>query len=784
MTTLKKFPPPYRYSSLSVKDLLDARDAYHWHLSHLSNVVATAIGRYRIRKGDWYEKNPPGTKKGPEHVDPTGERTIYNSVITDWSWPCVLVFVREWVEMGEFAESPDQMVPRALFLPDGRVVPTCTLRVVESDAPPEQERHLAFPQSYIGGGYLVSTYEQGREQLGSVGCLVTDGKVTYALTNRHVTGEPGREVFADFGEARERIGVSDERQLGKLPFTKAYADWPGGYVQANVDVGLVRVDDLSRWTTQVRGFGALEMPLDLTTRSLTLDIIDCPVSAEGGASGRLAGKIVGLFYRYKSVGGSDYVADFLIAPRTENDRSTLHGDSGTLWFLEEPVTTEGATPAAESKAVGSVRYRPFAVQWGGHAIVEQSGREVRAHALALATNLSTICRELDLDVLRDWNTGLPEYWGAVGHATVSELACYAIPEENASLRKLMFANMGHLGMLANLPDTIWKNNRWKDGGRNPGKKEKDDFPNHRENSNHYADMDKGVPKQVTFTVDGKKIVAKKGTTLLDLCKKEENINVELWKQYYAAVKDKSQGLLPFRVRQIYRALVKFAEDGDRVRFVCAAGVLAHYIGDACQPLHISYKHDGDTGDLVPEMYVYNRDKKEWELKPNQPRGKSIHSAYETGMINRANKTKGLRDTVKDNIPGGPALREIEDEYDAAALAVELMGETHRQLPPDKIIDVYAPLQGDPPTAYTSIRVGVADDMWEELGPRTVEVMTDGCRYLAHLWDSAWKAGDGDANIKTLTAVTDQALSKVYLDHDFIPSVTLDGIQEVLDVPPA
>lgn len=784
MTTLKKFPPPYRYSSLSIKDLLDARDAYHWHLSHLTNVVSTAIGRYRIRKGDWYETHPPGTKKDKDWVNPKGERNIYNSVVTDWSWPCVMVFVREWLEMREFAESPDQMVPRALFLPDGRVVPTCTIRVVESDAPPEQERHLAFPQSYVGGGYLVSTYEQEREQLGSVGCLVTDGKLTYALTNRHVTGEPGREVFADFGGARERIGVSDERQLGKLPFTKAYADWPGGYVQANMDVGLIRVDDLSRWTTQVRGFGPLEMPLDLTTRSLTLDIIDCPVSAEGGASGRLSGKVVGLFYRYKSVGGSDYVADFLIAPRTEKDRSTLHGDSGTLWFLEEPVLTEGATPAGESRSLSSVRYRPFAVQWGGHAIVEQSGREVKAHALALATNLSTICRELDLDLLRDWNTGLPEYWGAVGHATVGELACYAIPDASVSLRKLMFANINHLGTLANIPDTVWKNNRWDEGGRNPNKAALEDFPNHRENPNHFADMDKGVPKQFTFTVDGKKVLAKKGTTLLDLCKKAENINVSLWKQYYDAVKDKSRGLLPFRVRQIYRAMVRFAEKGDRVRFVCAAGILAHYVGDACQPLHISYKYDGDTGKLVPKMLVYNQKKKLWELKANQPKGSGVHSAFETAMISYANQKKGLKEAVKGNIPGGPQLMEIEDEYDAAILLVELMRKTHQNLPPDEIIDVYAPLQGDPPKEFTYVPVPVREELWAALEGKTIDVMTNGCRYLAHLWDSAWKAGNGDDNIKTLTVITADALRKKYLSHDFIPSVTLEGIEEMLDAPPA
>ena len=42
--------------------------------------------------------------------------SLDNSVVRDWSWPCVLVFVQEWVERGDFAASPDQMVPRALFL--------------------------------------------------------------------------------------------------------------------------------------------------------------------------------------------------------------------------------------------------------------------------------------------------------------------------------------------------------------------------------------------------------------------------------------------------------------------------------------------------------------------------------------------------------------------------------------------------------------------------------------------------------------------------------------------
>ena len=59
------------FSSLSIKDLLDAREAYHVHLAHLKEVYATAIGRYLIRKSD---KNAKDSK---HHTNPQslGTRT-------------------------------------------------------------------------------------------------------------------------------------------------------------------------------------------------------------------------------------------------------------------------------------------------------------------------------------------------------------------------------------------------------------------------------------------------------------------------------------------------------------------------------------------------------------------------------------------------------------------------------------------------------------------------------------------------------------------------------------
>ena len=109
-----EFPAKRNFSSLSVRDLIDARDQYHLHLAHLENVVATAIGRYRIRTNDWYATHPPNEKPPADYKKPNDERTLFNSVVRPWSWPCVLVFVNKWIPVRRFGDSPDQAVPRSL----------------------------------------------------------------------------------------------------------------------------------------------------------------------------------------------------------------------------------------------------------------------------------------------------------------------------------------------------------------------------------------------------------------------------------------------------------------------------------------------------------------------------------------------------------------------------------------------------------------------------------------------------------------------------------------------
>ncbi len=170
---------PTNFRSLSLKDLLEAREAYHWHLMNKANVVGTAVGAYLIRDAD------DGAAKGgrkPRRLP----RTFENSSVRDISWPCVLVLVRDWVEASGFGGAdgkfaPQDMVPKTLFMADGRVVPVCVVQVspAEAQTSATAPADVRWPNSMIGGGFPLTVEAQGERRQASVGCLVTDGHTVY-----------------------------------------------------------------------------------------------------------------------------------------------------------------------------------------------------------------------------------------------------------------------------------------------------------------------------------------------------------------------------------------------------------------------------------------------------------------------------------------------------------------------------------------------------------------------------------------------------------------------------
>jgi hypothetical protein len=731
------------YASLSTKDLLEARDQYHWHLINKANVVGTAVGLYYIRTtDDWpTQKRAAATRS----TAPKKARTFENSEVRDYSWPCVIVLVDTWVEVDRFGTGsratlpPEDMVPPTLYLPDGRTVPVCVIKV--DRAVPDRQLLPAWqwPKSVVGGGFPLISTTQGQQNIASVGTLVTDGHTVYALTSRHVAGPAGHPVETILRGHLTGIGRSTDKQLTRRPFTDVYADFPARRTYLTLDAALVELTDLNDWTSQTYGLPPVGALADLNERNIGMRLINAEVLAYGAASGELRGRITALFYRHRSIGGYDDITDFLISPQPGHTQSQP-GDSGTVWHLVQ----------ADGKPL-----RPIALQWGGQSFLASS--DAGTFNFALAASLTNVLRLLDVELVVDYNTGPQPFWGKTGHYSLATFACDQLTAPK--LQKLMLANRDRVSFaiaelspagidqatkdakkqgtfvpLADVPDVIWKNTpRQVTGGRDPAPRTGPEHPT------HYADIDEPRPD---------------GTTLLTLSMADPaNVTVPVWQAFYTElghIASKERGLLPFRVWQFFDAMIDALQRKDATRYVCAAGLLAHYVGDACQPLHGSVLADG-----FPDG-----------------RGAGVHSAYETSMIDHhATEIVAGLQTI---LPTLPKLPPITTGQEAAVATVELMARTAAAVDPTALVTAYANTPGGKSKAVTSV-------LWDKFGQATIGTIADGARTLATIWEGAWTQGKGTTRIPTnkLTPINLNDLQALYEDDQFVPSLDLDSIGTAL-----
>ena len=763
------------FSSLSVSDLLAARDAYHWHLVNKRNVVGTAIGRYLIRHKD----------------DPAEPRTFDNSEVRDDSWPCVLVLVDRWVAPAEFGvaedaeASLDDLVPKTLYLPDGRMVPVCVVQVVRTEPDESTLPPRTWPAGRLGGGFPLLTEVQGEQHLASAGALVTDGHTAYVLTSRHVTGPAGEVVSSCLRGTVAPVGRSAGPHLTRLPFDKVYPEFPAQQrTFVTLDAGLIKVDDVTAWSSRTFGLPPTGELADLNELNLGLPLIGAPVRAFGAASGNLSGRIAALFYRYRSVGGYDDVTDFLIAPDRDS-ASTRPGDSGTVWHLVEsgPVESGRATSSHDGRVhdgrvhdgrvqdgtvSGAPTLRPIALEWGGQGIRGAAGRRFN---FTLAANLTSVLRLLSVDLVTEHNVGAQPFWGRTGHYTIASYACDSVTAAN--LKTLLTANrdrisfgfddLGHTAIekstvaakkageflpLADVPDLIWKNLPWKvRGGRDVRSDNPPSFQSGPEHPCHYADIDQPDAD---------------GTILRQLCVEDPaNIKVEVWQDFYTKLGNTApdkRGLLPFRVWQFFDAMVAAVNGEDLDRYVAAAGLLAHYVGDACQPLHGSYLSNG-----LPDGT-----------------GKGVHSAYEDNMFDRHDVeiAAGLPDALAATAQPDPPSSGKE----AADAVIHLMDRTAAAIDPLALVNAYAAVSTGP----TDTSPAVTTALWDQFGQPTINVVADGIRTLAAIWTGAWTAAGGEAAFAPdlLTGRDPKALQNLYESPDFVPSLDLDHIGPQLSPAPA
>lgn len=778
------------FRALSMRDLLQARDLYHYHLLNKPNCVGTAVGLYLIRKGDPQpeEQRELCRREGKERYlrRPKGERTLQNSEVRDYSWPCVLAFVTNWVSQDKFGGDgplrPEDSIPKTLYLPDGRMVPVCIVKVEQGAPDRTRLPNWLWPSRLFGGGMPIIVNTQAQEHRATAGCLVSDGHTTYLLTSRHVCGLEGEPVFTLSAGERVQIGVASKHHLSRLEFAEVYPEFVGRRTYVNLDVGLIELADLNDWTSQTFGLGPSGALADLNELNITTRLIDAPVIASGAASGRLEGRIKALFYRYKSVGGYDYVSDFLIAPR-QSEREipqTQPGDSGAVWHLvtKQKRTRDDEGHREDDDFEGELR--PLAIEWGGQVFIDSGNKS----AFGLATSLTTVCRQLNVELVAAHNTGVLPYWGQMGHYSIATFAAKALPagklrtfiRDNVEQISFAIGNLdpktikelikaakeeGGVVPLADVPDLVWKNHktkvrggrddRWVGNGRATG-------PEH---PTHYADIDEEGPN---------------GKTLLQLCiQNSNNVSVSFWQQFYddmGHTEQRDRGLLPFRVWQFFDAMKNFAAAGEPDKFLCAAGLLSHYVGDACQPLHGSIYADGYSD--IPTTVIHHRRDTGEEYTEESHLGAGVHSTYETKMVDRW--AEELVDGIQQAIAQPPAqpLPQIQTGKDAAIATIALMHRSAKRIPPRKLVDAFLDAGG-------KTTVAVQDALWEDFGPKTIDTMTDGARVLARIWEGAWKKGNGNAIPTNELGMIDPDLLKTHYENlKFVESVDLDHIEPFLE----
>jgi predicted AlkP superfamily phosphohydrolase/phosphomutase len=259
-------------------------------------------------------------------------------------------------------------------------------------------------------------------------------------------------------------------------------------------------------------------------------------------------------------------------------------------------------------------------------------------------------------------------WGFGAHRFVNRHAVETLP---APLRALFAANTGYLAEHAIDPDL------WRNAGR-PG-----------EDPNHYLDMDAFGVYPFDIPRSEAAHLARHGTDAA------------------------GKGRVPWRVVELYRALVQDFRDGDAPRILSDAATLGHYVGDSHVPLHAILNYDGQ---LSGQKGYHAR----WESE--------LFDRFETQIAAhvRPAEAKALRD------PFAVEMEALRESYQASApaLASDLACAGPRDFADtpenDRYDDAY----------YSNLYAREADRIEERLEKASLRV--------GGLWLGAWEEADRPA----------------------------------------
>lgn len=233
-------------------------------------------------------------------------------------------------------------------------------------------------------------------------------------------------------------------------------------------------------------------------------------------------------------------------------------------------------------------------------------------------------------------------WDETGHVIVTRLAFEKLPDDLPGWLRTPEVR-DRLEYLANEPD------RWRG--------QKNVHLDHCNNPNHYIDEEYLYPYGLSL-----KNLPPLRRELLDIMAAQRALHPEKFPEYDRA-RDRSYtnlvpGLLPYEIAELqwkiasswttlktyeqHRELVTNEMiNNARQNIIYHMGILSHFVGDGCQPLHLTKHHHGWVGDN-PKRYTTDR---------------GFHAYIDGGVIRHHNLTpEGMEDLAK------PARRVTKTKY--------------------------------------------------------------------------------------------------------------------------
>jgi len=128
--------------------------------------------------------------------------------------------------------------------------------------------------------------------------------------------------------------------------------------------------------------------------------------------------------------------------------------------------------------------------------------------------------------------------------------------------------------------------------------------------------------------------------------------------------------------------------------------------------------------------------------------------------------------VNSELDNKKAHPDITEGINAATSIIELMKKCVNTLPSLDIVDAFNEVPGH----------NRLENMFNKLSSRTIHCVADGSLYLAMLWESAWKEGNGDSiPINKLIQCDLSSLKNLYENKSFLEAFRLtdQGYADVL-----